>query len=81
MLTHLKFLLLVSLFINFAVSSEDIKCDAKFISRITKLCIHGITEDKLVRLLTRCCTSHCSKAHLKMFCTLKPHEEEPHHEI
>ncbi|EFP07735.1 CRE-INS-14 protein [Caenorhabditis remanei] len=78
MLLNLKLVVLSFLIVINSVDSESINCEAKFISKITKLCRHGISEEKVIHLLSKCCSAHCSKAHLKMFCTMKPHKFERH---
>ena len=94
MLLNLKLVVLSFLIVINSVDSESINCEAKFISKITKLCRHGISEEsesfwrkrikdnllflEVIHLLSKCCSAHCSKAHLKMFCTMKPHKFERH---
>uniref|UniRef100_A0A1I7TV26 Uncharacterized protein n=1 Tax=Caenorhabditis tropicalis TaxID=1561998 RepID=A0A1I7TV26_9PELO len=76
MFLFLKLCIFLLIFIN-SVELKSVECGSKFISKITKLCKHGITEDNVVHLMSTCCSTHCSKAHLKLFCTMKQHFFEP----
>ncbi|CAI2346241.1 unnamed protein product [Caenorhabditis sp. 36 PRJEB53466] len=69
---HRKTLLIILILIGSA-STKEVECAVKFIAKITKICTYGIAEEKIPILLSKCCSTHCSKAHLKMFCTMKKH--------